>query len=173
MFRSCNNEFNNSYHGKEISNIKESIRQSLCRHNTFCLAVMESRDLVSVSRLVSRHIFASLGLESFRCSLGLEGFRSRDFEDCKELVYWNFYNPNIFCLLYLQVRNSHKMSENARNLKNFKSEARASAETFPRGANWIFCSSFACCWRCNTNARSQNAFPSLHHNENAPCYAGA
>ena len=39
--------------------------------------VMESRDLVSVSRLVSRTIFASLGLE---------GFRSRDFEYCKEMV---------------------------------------------------------------------------------------
>jgi len=38
------------------------------------LPVMESRDLVSVSR----PIFASLGLE---------GFRSRDFEYCKEMVY--------------------------------------------------------------------------------------
>jgi len=34
---------------------------------------MESRDLVSVSRLVSRPIFASLGLR-------LEGFRLQDFE---------------------------------------------------------------------------------------------
>ena len=32
---------------------------------------MESRDLVSVSRLVLRSIFSSLGLEDFRTSLGL------------------------------------------------------------------------------------------------------
>jgi len=41
---------------------------------------MESRDLVLVSRFVSRPIFASLGL-------GLEGFRSQGFEYCKEMVY--------------------------------------------------------------------------------------
>jgi len=40
--------------------------------------VMESRDLVLVSKLVSRPIFASLGLK---------GFWSRDFEYCKEMVY--------------------------------------------------------------------------------------
>jgi len=38
---------------------------------------MESRELISVSRLVLRPIFASLGLE---------GYRSRDFEYCKEMV---------------------------------------------------------------------------------------
>jgi len=43
---------------------------------------MESRD--SVSRLVWRPIFASLGLEDFRSRLGLEGYRSRDFEYCKK-----------------------------------------------------------------------------------------
>ena len=50
---------------------------------------MQSRDLVSVSTLVSRPIFVSLGLERFRSRLclGLEGFRSRDFEYCKEMVY--------------------------------------------------------------------------------------
>jgi len=52
---------------------------------------MESRDLVLVSRRVSRPIFASLGLglglEGFKCrlGLGLEGFRFRDFEYCKEM----------------------------------------------------------------------------------------
>jgi len=54
-------------------------------------AVMESRDFVSISRLVSTPIFAilGLGLEGFRSrlGLGLEGFRSRDFEYCKEMVY--------------------------------------------------------------------------------------
>jgi len=52
---------------------------------------MESGDLVSVSRLVPRPIFVSLGLglEGFRSrlGLGLEGFKSRDFEYCKEMVY--------------------------------------------------------------------------------------
>ena len=47
---------------------------------------MEFRHLV----YVSRPIFASLGLEALRARLGLEGFRSRDFEYCKEMVYWNF-----------------------------------------------------------------------------------
>jgi len=50
---------------------------------------MESRDLVSVSR----PIFASLG---FR----LEGFRSRHFEYCKEMVYLNFYNSTIFFVVF-------------------------------------------------------------------------
>ena len=50
------------------------------------IPVMESRDLVS--RRVSRPIFARLGLGGFRSrlGLGLEGFRSRDFEYCKEMV---------------------------------------------------------------------------------------
>jgi len=40
-----------------------------------------------VSRLVSRPIFASLGLlEGFRSRLGLEGYRSRDLEYCQKLV---------------------------------------------------------------------------------------
>jgi len=47
---------------------------------------MESGDLVSVSRLVSRPIFASLGLKVFRSRLGLEGYKSRDFEYCKEII---------------------------------------------------------------------------------------
>jgi len=40
-------------------------------------SVMASRDLVSVSRLVSRPIVASLGLEAFRSRLGLDAFGSR------------------------------------------------------------------------------------------------
>ena len=47
--------------------------------------MMESRD--SVSRLVSRPIFASHGFEGFRFRLGLEGVKSRDFEYCKEMIY--------------------------------------------------------------------------------------
>ena len=46
---------------------------------------MESRDLVSVSRRVSRPVFSSLGL-------GLEGFRSRSralsFETSHELFFY-------------------------------------------------------------------------------------
>jgi len=43
------------------------------------LAVMEPRDLVSVSRRVSRPVFWRLGLslEGLRSRLGLEGFWSR------------------------------------------------------------------------------------------------
>jgi len=53
------------------------------------LSVMESRDLVSVSKRVSRPISASLGLGlgRFRSHLGLEGFRYRDFEYCKSMVH--------------------------------------------------------------------------------------
>jgi len=49
---------------------------------------MESRDLISVSRLVSRPIFASLGLdlEGFRSRHDLKGYMSREFEYCKEMV---------------------------------------------------------------------------------------
>jgi len=49
---------------------------------------MESLDLDSVSRRVSRPIFASLGigLDGFRSRLGLKGYRSRDFECCKHMV---------------------------------------------------------------------------------------
>jgi len=39
------------------------------------------------SDAVSRPIFGSLSLEGFRSRLGLEAFRSRDFEYCKEMVY--------------------------------------------------------------------------------------
>ena len=49
------------------------------------LAMMESRDLVSVSRIVSRSNFASL--EGFRSRLGLEGFRSRSQAYCFETEY--------------------------------------------------------------------------------------
>jgi len=39
--------------------------------------VMESTDLVSVSRRVSRPVVSSLSLECLRSRLGFEGFRSR------------------------------------------------------------------------------------------------
>ena len=52
---------------------------------------MESRDLVSVSRRVSRPIFWSLGLEG----LGLEGFRSRSqalrLESLHRLFFMKFW----------------------------------------------------------------------------------
>jgi len=78
----------------------------------------------------------------------------------------------IFCLLYLQVRNNQNMSENSKNLKKFKSEARASAKIFPGGKlDTLLILSMLL--TINANARSQNALPFLHHNENDPCYAGA
>jgi len=45
---------------------------------------MLGRDLVL--SLVCRTVFPSLGLEGFRSRLGLEGYRFRDFEHCKEMV---------------------------------------------------------------------------------------
>ena len=77
----------------------------------------------------------------------------------------------IFLFVVFAGKKQPKHARNLWNLKNFKSEPRASAETIPGGANSIFC--FPCGWRCNANARSRNALPFLHHNENAPWYAGA
>ena len=79
------------------------------------LSLMESPDLVSVSRRVSRPIFASLGL-------GLEGFRSRDFEYCKEMFCSNFYNSTIFCLLYLQEIQPKHVAKMPEIWRIFKSE---------------------------------------------------
>ena len=68
-------------------------------------SVMESRDLVSVSRRVSRPVFWSLGLEGLRPrlgrSLGLEGFRFRSralrLESLPRLFFMKFckkfFNP--------------------------------------------------------------------------------
>jgi len=79
-----------------------------------------------------------------------------------------------FCLLYLQVRNNQNASEKCQNFEKTSCQKHGCQQKlFQRGANLIFCLSFPCWWRCNANARSQNAFPFLHHNKNAPCYAGA
>jgi len=87
---------------------------------------MGSRDLVSFSRLVSKPIFASLGLKGFRFSLGLEGYRSRLQAYCLETLNtattWlgkNSVNQRS-CLLYLQVKNNKSMYENARKSKKFE-----------------------------------------------------
>jgi len=78
---------------------------------------VESRDLISVSRIVSRPNFASLGLEGFRSRLGLEGYRSRSQAHCLET--WNITSiwlsktiiQRVFSLLYLQARNHENRSE--------------------------------------------------------------
>jgi len=80
----------------------------LCNNN----AVMESRNLVSVSR----PIIASLGLEGFRSRLGLEGCRPRDWILQRNSIA-KFLQFTIYCLLYLQVRNNQNNSDNARSLK--------------------------------------------------------
>jgi len=59
--------------------------KNVLHHCRYIKAVMESQDLVSVSRVVSKSIFASLGL-GFRSRLGLQSYRSRDFEFYKEMV---------------------------------------------------------------------------------------
>ena len=46
--------------------------------------VVEYRDLVSVSGLISRHIYTSLSLEGFRSRLGLGGYRSQSQTCCLE-----------------------------------------------------------------------------------------
>jgi len=63
--------------------------------------VMESRDLVSVSRRVSRPVFWSLGLglEGPGLGLGLEGFRSRSRALRLETVHRLFFMK--FCKEFL------------------------------------------------------------------------
>jgi len=73
---------------------------------------MEPRDLVAVSRIVSRPHPASLDLEGFRSRLGLECCMSRSQAYCFET--WNIARillgktviQLVFSLLYLQVRNN-------------------------------------------------------------------
>ena len=62
--------------------------------------VMESRDLVSVSRRVSRPVFWSLGLEGLRSRLGLEGFRSRSRALRLETLHRLFFMK--FCKEFLK-----------------------------------------------------------------------
>jgi len=72
------------------------------------LAVMESRDLISISRRVPRPIFwnlglgldLGLGLEGLRSRLGLEGFRSRSRAFRLETLQRLFFM--MFCKEFLQ-----------------------------------------------------------------------
>ena len=52
--------------------------------------MIESRDLISVSRIVSRPNFANLGLEGFTSRLGLEDYRSRSQAHCFETLKTRF-----------------------------------------------------------------------------------
>jgi len=68
--------------------------------------VMESRDLVLVSRRVSRPIFASFGLEGFRPRLGfgLEGCRSRSLTYYLEILnILHRYGLVNFCSVFLSA----------------------------------------------------------------------
>jgi len=66
------------------------------------------------------------------------------------------------------------MSEKCQHCeKNSSQKHGRPQKLFQGGANSIFCLSFPCCWRYSANARSQNALPFLHHNENDPCYTRA
>ena len=76
-----------------------------------------------VSRLVSRTMFVSLGLESFR---------SRDFEYCKEMVYQNFYNSKIYCWLYLQESCNQNMSEKCQNFEKIQVRSMGDRRNFSR-----------------------------------------
>ena len=80
----------------------------------------ESRDLVSVSR----SMFASLGLslDGFRSRLGLEGFRSRDFEYCKEMVYQNSCNSKIFVCCISSKKQPKHVGKMPEIWKKFRSE---------------------------------------------------
>jgi len=68
-----------------------------------------------------------------------------------------------------QPKHVEKMPETWKN----SSQKHGRLQKLFQIASSIFCLSSPCCWRYNANARSQNALPFLHHNEIAPCYAGA
>jgi len=78
----------------------------------------------------------------------------------------------IFCLLYLQVRNNQNMSEKCQKLEKIQVRSTGVRRNVSRGASSIFCLSSPCCWRYNANARSQNALPFLHYNVNSPATQG-
>jgi len=81
-----------------------------------------------VSKIFSRPIFASLGLEGFtsRLGLGIEDYRSRSqanfLETSNTARIWlskTSVIQRVFSLLYLHVKNTENRSENARNSKKF------------------------------------------------------
>ena len=82
-------------------------------------AVMESRDLVSVSRRVSRPVFSSLGLKGLRSRLGLEGFRSRSralrLETLHRLFFMKFCNKE-FILKTVLKNDCSKFSRSTRSV---------------------------------------------------------
>jgi len=69
------------------------------------MPVMESRDLVSVSRRISRPVFWSL--EGLRSRLGLEGFQSRSralrLETLHRLFFMNFCKKELLQKQYLKM----------------------------------------------------------------------
>ena len=95
--------------------------------------MVESRDLVSVSKIFSRPIFTSLGLEGFtsRLGLGLEGYRSRSqgyrsrsqgyclgtLNIAKIWLSKTSVIQRVFSLLYLQVKNSENRWEKCQKFK--------------------------------------------------------
>jgi len=93
---------------KLLSSLK--IFSTLCFGDNFAFfllcwesPVMESQDLVSVSRRVSRPVFLSLGLglglERLRSRLGLEQFRSRSRVLCLETLRMSYLFEMIFIIL--------------------------------------------------------------------------
>jgi len=68
---------------------------------------MESRDLVSVSRFVSRPVFWSLGLEGLKSCLSLEGFRSQSRALCLETLHRLVFMK--FCKKEFLKKRSEKM----------------------------------------------------------------
>jgi len=72
--------------------------------------VTDSWDLVPIWRLVSKPIFASLGLEGFRSRLGLKGYR------CRSLIKWVF----LCCICRYEIIT--KGWKNARNSKKINLE---------------------------------------------------
>ena len=132
------------------------------------LGVMDSRGLVSGP------IFASLGLGTHICE---SRSRSRRFQVSRLWILQRnsllkFLPIQIFCLLYLQVRNNQNMSEKFQKLEKIQVRSTGVRRHFSREESSIFCLSSPCCWWYNANARSQNALPFLHHNENAPATQG-
>jgi len=88
-------------------------------------SVMESRDLVSLSR----PIFASLGLEG-------SGFENLHI--AKKLFIKISIIQIFLFVVFAGKKKTKSCRKNARKLKKFKSEARASAETFPGGKTRYF-----------------------------------
>jgi len=130
---------------------------------------MESRDLLS------RPIFASLSLERLRSrlGLGLEGFRSRDFAYSKKwLIKISIIQIFLFAVFASKKQPKHD-GKMPKTWKNSSQKHGGPQKLFQGGKlDILFILSMLLTIQCQCTFTERLCPFYLHHNENAPCYAG-